>query len=150
MTFDDSLELDDGIALRQLRELTAQIKRFNSRLERTLANQVRGSPTSDARRVRYYDKPRRPTRNVYRQREARNNNSYYKNPDRLQTPADNQIRLRDEKADCTRCGQQGGHEQPNRCRAVYQLCYLCSRIGHFARCCYGAPKESCTQAPDQE
>ena len=155
MTFDDSQELGDDIVLRQLCDLTAQIRCFNKQLDKTLNRQVPGSPPSDARRVRVYDKPRRPARNDYRQREVRKdtgNNDDKRIENRHQTPANNQLRLRQEKADCSRCGHEGGHERQTRCNAYNKICYHCSKIGHLARCCYWAPEDrkSRTQTLDQE
>jgi len=156
MTFDDSLELDDDIVLRQLRDLTTQIRSLSTQLEKKVIKQVRGSPTSDARRVRFYDKPRRPARYNSRQREAGKDTS--NNDQRIegqqQTHANNnQLRLRQqEKADCSRCGHEGGHDRQTRCNAYNKLCYHCSKIGHLARCCFWASndRKSRTQAPDQE
>ena len=97
MTFDDSQELDDDIVLRQLRELTAQLRCFNQRLDKKLITKVWGPPTTDACRVRFYDKPRRPARNNCRQCEARKdsiNNEDKRIDDEQKILANNQLRLR--------------------------------------------------------
>ena len=40
---------------------------------------------------------------------------------------------------CRNCGWQS-HDYPRQCPAVNQYCRLCSRIGHFGRCCFSAAK----------
>ena len=137
---DDSLAVHDKTYEQQLCDLRDEVKDFMNEWFKS-KRQVRGSPTSDARRVRSYEKPRPPARNDYRQREAKRDDNHgddYNRNDNQEILADCRERLRHEKEDCTRCGQQGGHEPTNRCSALNKLCYFCLRFGHLSRCCYRA------------
>ena len=146
MTFDDGLPVDDETMLNQFAaELRGQLRRLGERVDKWCNTQVRGSPRSDACRVRFYEKPRRRTRDVYRQREVKRNDvekddDNDRNGDYQQSTTDNQLRLHYEKEDCTRCGHPGGHKQETRCYALNKNCYLCSSLGHLARCCFKAPE----------
>ena len=144
MTFDDGLPVDTETMLNQCRD---QLRRLGERVDKWCNTQGRGSPPSDARRVRFYEKPRRRTRDVYRQRETRRNDvekddDNNRNGVQQQSTTDLQLglRLHQEKEDCTRCGHPGGHKQETRCYALNKHCYLCSSLGHLARCCFKAPE----------
>lgn len=138
----------DQPMIQQLSEMKAEIQRLGSKLEKATTSQIRSSSPSDARRVRFDDKPRRrqsPTnyrsqdnRADRRDRQQRQWNSQQGPP-----AADNY----QQKQDCTRCGFRGGHDHPNRCRAINLTCRYCGKMGHFAAKCRKAARDH--QAKDQ-
>jgi len=139
-------QLATYVAQRQPENLKQLIQRLGSQLEKATTAQVRSSSPSDARRVRFEDKPRRrQSPNNYRQRDTRAENNYpRKDGQQKSTTTDQQ------QKDCTRCGYQGGHDHPNRCRAYNQSCRYCDKMGHFARCCRKANHDRLVKAQNQE
>lgn len=138
--------VSDQPMIQQMSEMKAEIQRLGSQLEKATTAQVRSTSPSDARRVRFDDKPRRrQSPNNYRQRESRAVNNYPRKDSQQKSSSTEQ-----QPKDCTRCGYRGGHDHPNRCRAYNQSCRYCDKIGHFARCCRKAKYDQRARADNQE
>lgn len=138
--------VSDQPMIQQMSEMKAEIQRLGSQLEKATTAQVRSSSPSDARRVRFEDKPRRrQSPNNYRQRDTRAENNYPRKEGQQKTST-----TEEQQKDCTRCGYRGGHDHPNRCRAYNQSCRYCDKMGHFARCCRKAVYDKRVKAQNQE
>ena len=138
----------DQPVIQQLSEMKAELQRLGSKFETATTAQVRASSPSGTRRVHFDDAPRTsPSNNYYRPRGGSRGGGNFQQQRRQwneqqQQPsaqsADDQTQAR---GDCTRCGRQGGHDHPNRCRAINLSCFYCTKVGHTAKCCFKAKRD---------
>ena len=123
----------DHQMLDQMSEVKAAIQRLGEKLEKaTTLQPVSNTTPEEQRRSRPQYRPR-PAAGGYSQRSREQRDDA--------TSSSKDVKKDEGQKDgCSRCGYPGGHENPNRCRAFNQTCNFCSKVGHFARCCYKAKR----------
>jgi len=144
--------VNDQPMLQQMTEMKTELQRLGSKLEKATTAQVRSPSPSKDRRVRFDSSPQRErsTTNYDRPRGGRaggfnQGRSQWNNHNSQQSQsAGNQP-----TQDCSRCGRRGGHDHPNRCRAINLNCRYCGKLGHFAMCCFKARRDRQTMNQNQ-
>jgi len=145
----------DQPMLLQMTEMKAELQRLGSKLEKATTSQVRESSPGSSRRVHFDDasaRPRSSSPTYERQRGGRGGRGG-RRPWSGRSWNDRQTRSAPEhnqRQDCSRCGWRGGHDHPNRCRAINLDCRLCGKIGHFARKCRSAGRQQESRVQNQQ
>ena len=127
--------VSDNLMVEQMSEMKAAIQHLGEKLEKaTTLQPISDRKQEDTRRSPPQQRQRQAA-GGYRQQRGRE-----RRDDREDTRRDSRTE-EGSKEGCSRCGFPGKHDQQSRCRAYNQSCFYCSKVGHFARCCYKAKRD---------